>query len=242
MTVDTNSTRRINGENRKIRQTKKRKKLSTSEWLVLIGLLLLTAIPVIGGIVRLTGLIIGVEITPENVRFFDSPLPVAIHIIALLPYSILGAFQFVPRMRHWKPDWHRAIGRVLVPSGLAVALSGLWMTHFYTLPEMDGEILYVTRLLVGSAMTLFIVLGYFAARQRDFKQHAAWMIRAYALAMGAGTQVFTHIPWFVLYGTEAPAEFPRAIMMGAGWLINIIVAEWIIRRYLSRPRRATSSR
>ena len=34
-----------------------------------------------------------------------------------------------------------------------------------------------------------------------------------------------------------PGELPRGLMMGAGWIINVIIAEWIIRR---RAPRATS--
>jgi hypothetical protein len=54
------------------------------------------------------------------------------------------------------------------------------------------------------------------------------MTRAYAIGLGAGTQVLTHLPWFLLVGK--PDETPRAFMMGAGWVINLAVAEWIIRR------------
>ncbi|MNT33877.1 hypothetical protein D3C72_1698250 [compost metagenome] len=53
------------------------------------------------------------------------------------------------------------------------------------------------------------------------------MIRAYALGMGAGTQVLTHFPWFVFPSIRG--EVARAIMMGWGWLINILVAEYVIR-------------
>jgi Predicted membrane protein (DUF2306) len=54
------------------------------------------------------------------------------------------------------------------------------------------------------------------------------MTRAYAIGLGAGTQVVTHLPWFVFVGK--PDESTRAMLMGAGWVINLAVAEWIIRR------------
>jgi hypothetical protein len=54
------------------------------------------------------------------------------------------------------------------------------------------------------------------------------MIRGYAIGMGAGTQVLTHLPWFILVGR--PGESARTTLMGAGWVINVIVAEWIISR------------
>src|SRR5437588_7224964 len=77
-------------------------------------------------------------------------------------------------------------------------------------------------------MAASMVLGVDAVRRRDVKAHGAWMIRAYAIGMGAGTQVLTHLPWFILVGK--PGETARGVLMGAGWVINVIVAEWIIRR------------
>jgi hypothetical protein len=46
--------------------------------------------------------------------------------------------------------------------------------------------------------------------------------------MGAGTQVLTHIPYEILVGK--PGVQARAFLMGAGWVINLLLAEWIIRR------------
>jgi len=114
------------------------------------------------------------------------------------------------------------------------ALSGLWMTNFYPWPAGDGQALYIERLVFGSAMFACIILAIDAIRRRDFVSHGAWMMRAYAIGLGAGTQVLTHLPWFILMGAK-PGEGPRAVLMGAGWVINVIVAEWIIRRRHLRP-------
>jgi hypothetical protein len=83
-------------------------------------------------------------------------------------------------------------------------------------------------MVLGAAMALSILVGVDAIRRRDFATHGRWMIRAYAIAMGAGTQVFTHLPWFILVGK--PGEFSRLMLMAAGWGINVIVAEVAIRR------------
>jgi hypothetical protein len=199
-----------------------------SDWLIPGGLVALSLVPAIAGTVRLAQLAGGAAITPENARFFATPLPVVLHIPAVVVYSILGAFQFSPGFRRRHRPWHRAAGKVLALCGLVAALSGLWMAHFYPWPAGDGRILYVERLLVGTAMVLSIVLGLYAIKRRDFVAHGAWMIRAYAIGLGAGTQVLTHLPWFLL-SDQKPGELPRAVMMGAGWVINVIVAEWIIR-------------
>lgn len=200
-----------------------------SDWIIPSALIALSLVPAIAGTVRLAELASGAHITPANARFFAAPPPVVIHIPAVIVYSILGAFQFSAGFRRRHRRWHRAAGKILIPCGLLAALSGLWMAHFYTWPPGDGQLVYVERLVFGSAMVVSIVLAVDAIRRRAFASHGEWMIRAYAIGMGAGTQVLTHLPWFLLVDGK-PGEGPRAVMMGAGWVIDVAVAEWIIRR------------
>ncbi len=101
------------------------------------------------------------------------------------------------------------------------------MTAVYPRPGGDGGLLAGFRLVFGSAMVLSILFGLAAIRRRDFARHRAWMIRGYAIGLGAGTHVLTGLPWILILGT--PGELPRALLMGAGWVINLGVAEWIIR-------------
>lgn len=218
-------------------KTKAPAKKGSAAWLVPLGLILLSVIPLAGGAFRLTQLTGGAAITPENARFFASPLPVLVHIVSVSLYALLGAFQFVPRLRQRRNRWHRIAGWILIPCGLAVALSGLWMTLFYPWPKGDGVLLYGLRLLFGSAMLGAILLGVDAIRRRNFAQHGDWMLRGYALGMGAGTQPLTLMVGELIVGK--PNEFTRALLMGAAWVINLAVAEWIIRRRrvprLARP-------
>ena len=60
-------------------------------------------------------------------------------------------------------------------------------------------------------MLVSMVLGLNAVRRRDFVSHGAWMSRAYAIGLGAGTQVLTHLPWFILVGK--PGESARTMLM-----------------------------
>jgi uncharacterized membrane protein len=205
-----------------------------SEWWIPALLVLLSLVPTVAGIGRLTQLVSGAQ-TADNARFFAQPLPVVLHILVVIPYGIVGAFQFAPRFRRRHRTWHRSAGRVLAALGLIAALTGLWMAHFYPWPAGDGMGVYVERLIFGTAMIASIVLALAAVRRRDFASHGAWMIRAYAIGLGAGTQVLTHLPWFLLLGK--PGESGRTLLMGAGWVINVMVAEWIIRS--SRTRAST---
>jgi uncharacterized membrane protein len=197
-------------------------------WLVPAALLALAFVPVAAGAFRVTQLSTGAEVTPENARFFADPVPVVTHIVAVTLYAILGAFQFVPGIRRRWIGWHRAAGRLLVLCGLATALTGLWMALFYPRPDDVGAAVTGVRLVVGSAMTLCIVLAVAAVRRRDIARHRAWMIRGYALGMGAGTQAFTQLPWILAVGPLDKSS--KAVLMTAAWVINLAVAEWCVRR------------
>jgi hypothetical protein len=123
---------------------------------------------------------------------------------------------------------------VLALAGLLVAVSALWMTLFYQAKPGTGDLLFVLRLIVGSAMAGSLVLGLTAIRRRDIAAHRAWMIRAYALGLGAGTQVFTEGFGGAVLGT---GELTGDLAKGAGWLINLGVAEWVIRQPSTRRTR-----
>jgi len=218
---------------------------SRRSWLIPTGLIALTVIPSLGGAARLGDLASHGPVTADNARFHAMPLPVVLHIVAALIYCFAGAFQFAPRFRRRHPRWHRASGWVLVPAGLTVAVSGVWMTLTYAFPPPDGLAVKIERLIVGPAMFAAIVLAVLAVRARNIAAHRAWMIRAYALGQGAGTQALTQLPWILLIGPTGAVS--RAVLMGLAWAINVAFAEWIIRRHpmgagAARKRRAATVR
>ena len=59
------------------------------------------------------------------------------------------------------------------------------------------------------------------------------MTRAYALALGAGTQVFTQGIGNAVFGTNT---LNTDLMLGAGWVINLAVAEYVIHRHSNIQR------
>ncbi len=209
---------------------------SWKQWRVPAGLLALSAVPMVAGASRLNQLAGSATVTEANARFFDHPLPVVLHIVGASIFCVLGAFQFVPSLR--RRSWHRVAGRIALPMGLVASLSGLWMTFFYDWPTGDELSLAVVRAAVGLGMTAALVLALVAVRRRDFLSHRAWVTRGYALGLGAGTQVVTHLPWIIATG-HTPLGWPRTFLMALGWGINLAVAEWAIRR---RPMGASMPR
>lgn len=211
---------------------------SRPDWLVPVGLVLLSLVPAVAGSVRMAELSTSPLVTPDNARFVASPVPVVVHVLAVVPFSILGAFQLWPRQRRLWPRWHRTAGRALAPLGLAAAGSGIWMTLAYDLPAYDGPrlgALGLLRLAVGAGMAFSIVAAVLAVRRRDYGVHGAWMLRAYALAMGAGTQVLTLGTYQLVVGD--PSAVTKAFLMGLAWAVNLAVAEAVIRSsaHLGQP-------
>lgn len=198
-----------------------------SAWIP-VGLILLNLIPIVSGSLRLTQLGGGPELLPEAARFTSFPLPVVTHIVAATLFSVLGAFQFLPGLRRGRRSWHKLVGRVLIPAGFLVALSGMWMGAFSELPAGDGAALLVLRLGFGGYMFASLALGIRAIVRRRFAVHGAWMTRAYAIGIAAGTQAIFLIPVSMLLGPSHEAG--RAIAMGLAWVANLAVAEMAIRR------------
>lgn len=191
------------------------------------ALLTLAVIPLLAGAFRVIQLLGGPELIPADQRFADVPLPLLIHIVAAATYLVIGAFQLVPRFRRRYRAWHRRAGRVVFVAGLLVAGSALWMTLIYATKPGTGLLLYVLRLVFASALAACLVLGVTTIRQGDVAGHRAWMIRAYAIGLAAGTQAFTGGIGIALFGHGA---LQGDLAMGSAWFINLAVAEWVIRR------------
>lgn len=204
-----------------------------STWLVPAALIALSLVPVLAGSFRLVELSGGPALLPPRAED-PSPVPLVVHIVGAIVFAVLGAVQFSAGIRVRKIGWHRAAGRLLVVVGLVVALSALWLALFFP-RTAGGELLFVFRLVAGSGLAVSLVLGVRAIRRRDVARHRAWMARSYALALGAGTHVFTLGVGEAVFGA---GDLSVALGQGSGWTINLAVAEWFIRR---QPARRSAS-
>jgi hypothetical protein len=96
------------------------------------------------------------------------------------------------------------------------------------------------RLVFGTGMVVSIILGVTTIRRGNVRKHRAWMMRGYALGLGAATQMLTLLVGELILGP--PTEMSRALLMVAAWSINLLVAEWAIRRRPTRPTRMAVAR
>ena len=203
-------------------------------WPIPVALVGLSAIPLTAGMLRLLQLAGGPAVIPADPRFAGFPLALVLHILGATTYAVFGILQLVPRLRRRHLAWHRRAGRVVAGAGLLVAGSALWLTLFYPAKPGTGALLLVLRLTFASAMAACLTLGVTTVRRGDVAAHRAWMMRAYAIGLAAGTQAFTEGVGGALFGTGVLAA---DVAKGSGWVINLAVAEWAIRRTTRlRPR------
>lgn len=189
--------------------------------------ILVVAFPLIAGTLRLIDLAGGPAVLPANPRMTDSPVPVFVHVTGAMSYAVLGAFQFSSRLRRRNPRRHRALGKVVIVSGMAVALSGLWMTLVYPQQPGTGILAYLFRLVFGSALAVALASALMAIRRGDVPAHRAWMMRGFAIALAAGTQTVTLAVGPALFG---PSVVTKDLSLGSAWIINLAVAEALILR------------
>ncbi|MGI5487713.1 DUF2306 domain-containing protein [Microtetraspora malaysiensis] len=157
------------------------------------------------------------------------------HVFTALVALVLGPLQFIPAIRA-RRRVHRTIGRCyllagVLPSALAAVPVAL----------LSGRV--ITQIGLTIPAVLWLITGGLAvraARRRDFVRHRHWMMRNYALTFLAVTSRIL-VPLFLLAqipfsGTggagslAAGAQSMIPIGQALGWVVNLIVAEILIRR------------
>lgn len=210
--------------------------LTRREWITLCLIVLYSSVPAVGGLLRVAELIDGPALLPANPRAITDPWPIVLHVLGSVLFCIAGALQFLPSLRRRRPALHRVIGRVTVLGGWLSAGSGLWMTVNFAFPEaLQGSLLFSARIVLGIAMLGLLGWAVVAVRAGRFRDHAAAMMRAYAIGQGASTQAFLGLAWIALFAAE-PAGLLRDGFMVLCWGLNLAAAEALIRLFVANAR------
>ncbi len=129
--------------------------------------------------------------------------------------------QFSGRLLHAAPGLHRALGWTYVVSVLVlVAPTGLYLAIFAK-GGMAGRFGF---LVLGLALVYTTARGVQHVRARDFRGHAAWMVRSYAMTASA---VSFRIFYLALH--EAGASDPYVAGIWLSFFVNLAIAELVIR-------------
>ncbi|MEV4512316.1 DUF2306 domain-containing protein [Dactylosporangium sp. NPDC049525] len=157
-----------------------------------------------------------------------------VHIFTAAVALVAGPLQFVAAVRARRRT-HRTLGRIYLLGGvLPAALTAIPVALWSGRP--------LTQVGLTAAAVLWLVTGglaYRAARRRDFVAHRDWMTRNYALTFLAVTSrilvPLLLLAWVPFGGPDAGSIGEHATSMipigqTLGWIINLLVAERLIRR------------
>ena len=194
-------------------------------WLA-VFLLIATFIPIIAAILTMYQIAAG-QLPDSSIKFAAVPGSLFFHALGGVLFGLLGPVQFAGVLKRRFGRWHKITGRVFVASGLLLGLSSLRLLAEF--PGASTWVLLSARLAAGLGLTGALIWAIVAIRQGHVARHRAWMIRAYAVGMGAATISLIIVPIFLITG-EAVKGYAADLLFVASWLINIAIAEWVIRR------------
>lgn len=196
------------------------------------ALFLLALVPVLIGGLILASMYFGLSNDfnkPSDILRRDSyPWAIIGHIIGGTAMLMLGFTQFSATLRRRFPTFHRWVGRGLVAAGAWFALSSFVM-NASAQAQADSALYNAAQHVMAVIFLTVLTLGIRAARQRRFADHRAWMMRCYAITLGAATQTILLLPVFLLTG-EPPTGLLVDLVFISAWVVNLTVAEWVIRR------------
>ncbi len=98
----------------------------------------------------------------------------------------------------------------------------------------------MVRLFFCAVMLVFLTMSAIAIVRRDFTAHGSWSTRAFAIAVSGGTQALVSILWTIPFGE--PDASGETWVVGAGFVLNCLVAEVIIRRRVAATSRRAAER
>jgi hypothetical protein len=168
---------------------------------------------------------IGSLVHPQMQRTYETQrLGILAHIFTSCLAIALGPWQFIPAVCTRWPKAHRWIGRAYLGLGvLPGGIAGLYMAFH----AFGGMISHTGFCLLSLAWLFTAYRGYSAARAQRFAEHRAWMIRNFALTLGAVTLRMQLGACFAA-GLRFEDFYPW--LAWTAWIPNVFAAEWLIRR------------
>ncbi|MDA1195732.1 MAG: DUF2306 domain-containing protein [Planctomycetota bacterium] len=152
-----------------------------------------------------------------------------VHISGGLLCLLVALPQFSRTLLRRAPRLHRALGWTYVVSVLGFAApTGMYLAIFAK-GGMAGRLGFI---VLGAVFFYTTWRGLERVRARDFRGHAAWMIRSYAMAASALTFRVFHLLLFVL-GVQH--EYELSIWLS--FVVNLAAAELFLF-WRARPARS----
>ncbi|MBL9130025.1 MAG: DUF2306 domain-containing protein [Verrucomicrobiaceae bacterium] len=148
-----------------------------------------------------------------------------IHVFTSMLALLAGFTQFFPALLCRAPRLHRWMGRAYVLNVCLITGPASLIMAFYANGGLSSRLAFT---LLACGWLLTTAMGWRDALRRRWDTHRAWMIRSYALTLSAIT--LRAWKWLlVLLFDPRPMDVYRLVAW-LGFVPNLIVAEWLIRR------------
>ncbi|NMM49121.1 DUF2306 domain-containing protein [Flammeovirgaceae bacterium KN852] len=147
------------------------------------------------------------------------------HVYTSFIILITGIPQFSTTIRRSYQALHKFLGKAYIfliifiagPSGLIMGV--------HANGGLSAKISFVLQAILWMAFTS---LAFYFIRKKQWQEHEKFMIRSYALTLSAVS--LRLIKWLIVSTIQLPPMDTYKIVAWAGWLINILIAEFIIWR------------
>ena len=163
----------------------------------------------------------------DSQRLNATPVWHFLHVLGGATFGILGPIQFGRALMPRYGRLHRIAGRVFVAAGAAISLSSLGL--LWRFPDAYSVAISSGRLLFGIGLGVALTLAMQAIHARDFTRHRNWMIRAYAIGIGATAVTMVFFPIYLITG-EPPKGLVADIAFLGAWTACVVFAEGLVRR------------
>jgi hypothetical protein len=207
--------------------------LERAGWIAVIALTLLTSAAAIHRLVVIGNPAREFIAAPSEIaqsadrfdaRYHDHPAPAVLHLAPVLLFTLVAPLQFSKRIRARWIGFHRWSGRILLAAGVVGIIGGLALVP--ALPLFGGRNAAAAVYFFGPIFLFCAGKAWYHVRRREIILHREWVIRAFALALGASTDRVMLLLLLAL--THAPIEELFGISLWLGWSSNLLIAEtWI---------------
>ncbi len=145
------------------------------------------------------------------------------HVVGGILATLIGPFQFIPRIRNNNIRIHRLLGRIFLICVMFAGLSSFYMaaTSQVNLPYSIG-LGGLGFVWLGSA-----IMAYVSIRNKKIELHREWMIRCYVITFAFTTfRLFQDI--FNAWGVGTQEEI-LTLMSWSCWAIPLFITELILQ-------------
>jgi uncharacterized membrane protein len=195
-----------------------------------IGVIILIITLLVSAIIRITDLMASILTRqmpfPGSIEYgyAQKPMLTLLHILPGMIFLVLGAMQFVKRIRMNYINFHRWSGRIYLVLGMIIGFSAIIMS--FTI-RFGGYIETSAVTIFGSFFLFSLVKAFLHIKKKEFVQHREWMIRAYAI----GLAVASMRPLIGLFFAFTDMKFKDffGIIFWIAFILHALVAELWIR-------------